>query len=492
MSRAEAECPRCRAQLDLETLAQSQATTCPFCEGDVSALLAGWQPDIPERYEPRVIPSAEDAGHLLRPLPTGSRLQVVQSGQDQLVIFIASGGSGGTSLWWFSLFFTTILVFITAVFLFALAAPGQRVQGNPFVAYLVLGLFWLIALGLGWMAVRLKFSQTLLAVDPQRVVLKTILFGRTRQQELSLETGAECGLREAYSVNDVPVYAIEVGNGEDSVRFGTNLEPEDKEWLLDEIQHRLGSSGRASGPGTVRAELAGDVVSGLHLTPEPARFRQIERSEDVAPLLPSQLPPETPIRLLEETPQCLSFRFPAMPNRLMRIVVPLFILAFMSVWMAGAGFIAWQRWGGGMAFGVVGSVMPLLMLALGMIPVGGALFLGFGRTTVRLTRDEFLCRWSLGPFGRQWGLPVSDIECIYLERDREGARNRQDAESRRVNSRKTSGGIVVAAPNRIVVVAPFAEAGFSRQVAGLIKAQLASWGRTVPVQWVDPARADSP
>lgn len=491
MSRAEAECPRCRAQLDLETLAQSQATTCPFCEGDVSALLSGWQPDIPERYEPRVIPSAEDAGHLLRPLPTGSRLQVVQSGQDQLVIFIASGGSGGTSLWWFSLFFTTILVFITAVFLFALAAPGQRVQGNPFVAYLVLGLFWLIALGLGWMAVRLKFSQTLLAVDPQRVVLKTILFGRTRQQELSLETGAECGLREAYSVNDVPVYAIEVGNGEDAVRFGTNLEPEDKEWLLDEIQHRLGSSGRASGPGTVRAELAGDVVSGLHLTPEPARFRQIERSEDVAPLLPSQLPPETPIRLLEETPQCLSFRFPAMPNRLMRVVIPLVTLGFMGVWMTLVGGIAGPMWQAGQ-WGIPGQIMGMAMLAFGLIPMGMALVVAFGRITVRLTREELWCRASLGPFGRQRAIPVSEIEVMYLTRDVSIQPRQLLQEHPRPNRLKgTSGAIVVAAVDQSLVVASTAESSFSRQVAGLLRHRIESWGQRLPVEWVNPARSSS-
>ena len=329
MSPAEAECPRCRAQLDVETLAQSQATTCPFCEADVSAILSNWQPAETEGLGDT--PSTGDWGELLRPLPKGSRMRVVQSGRDQLVVFIPPGGSGAESLWWSALSFAGVLVFITMLFLLTLAAPAQRFQGIFFaylVPLLVLGLFWLIALGLGWMAVRLKFAQTLLAVDPQQVVLKTILFGRSRQQELSLANGAECGLRVAYSVNDVPVYAVQVRHEEDAVRFGTNLSQEDKEWLVDEIKHRLGVTGPGSGSTTAQAVWARHDDPAISSTPDSDHSQRNEHSEEVSPLLPPQLPPETSIRLLEETPQSLSFWFPVMPNRLARLLVPLFILLF--------------------------------------------------------------------------------------------------------------------------------------------------------------------
>ena len=494
MRPAEAECPRCRAQLDVETLVQSRAKTCPFCEADVSALLADWSPAITESREPGEMPSAGDWGNLHRPLPAGSRLQVVPSEDGQLVVFIPPGGIGVSGLKWFAVFFNAIVLLISAGFVAAWLAPAPQAQRPPWGVFLGLGLFWLIGLGLGWAAVRLKFAKTLLAVDHQRAVLKTILFGRSRQQELSLENGAECGLREAYAVNDVPVYAVEVGNGENSVRFGTNLGPEDKEWLLNEIQHRLGRPDHASGRGSVQAELAGRRVSGSGLpqTPESAHSWQPEHSDDVAPLLASQLPPETPIRLLEETPQCLSFWFPVMPNPFMRVVMPLLLLGFMGVWMILVGWIAGQMWQAGQ-LGVPGQIMAVAMLAFGLILIGMALMVAFGHITVRLTREELWCRASLGPFGRQRAIPVSEIELMYLTRDVPfQPRHLLQEHPRQIRLKGTTGAIVVAAPERYIVVASTATSSLARQVAGLLKQKLETWGHPLLVQWVDPVRSESP
>ena len=246
MSPAEAACPRCHAQLDVELLRDSGARTCPFCEADVSAALetagpfetrSGW--GKPESWPSD---SSEAAPPPVDPLPAESRLQIVQVEEGRLVLFLPPGGRAGNSLWVFVFVFTAILAFITGVFVMVVAAgPAQQPQGPGFLL-LMLGIFWLVTLGVWWGALKMRYQRTLLSVDRERVVVQTTLFGKTRQQELPVSDITGCSLVVAYSVNDVPVYRVQVANSNQSLGFATNLDQADKVWLVEQIRRILPDS----------------------------------------------------------------------------------------------------------------------------------------------------------------------------------------------------------------------------------------------------------
>jgi hypothetical protein len=62
---------------------------------------------------------------------------------------------------------------------------------------------------------------------------------------------------------------------------------------------------------------------------------------------------------------------------------------------------------------------------------------------------------------------------------------------RQNRSKGTTGANVVAAVDQSIVVASTPAAAFSRQVAGLLKQKLKTWGHPLVVQWVDPVRSTS-
>jgi hypothetical protein len=66
--------------------------------------------------------------------------------------------------------------------------------------------------------------------------LQTTIFGKTRQEELPVLAMTKCSLVVAFTFNDVPVYRVQVANAEESLGFATNLEQDDKDWLVDQIE----------------------------------------------------------------------------------------------------------------------------------------------------------------------------------------------------------------------------------------------------------------
>ena len=493
MRSAETACPRCHARLDLDTLRETGAQSCPFCETDVSALLNQWQGEEPiGRMEggagdSRTAADQTGGAVLVRPLPPGSGLQVVQSGSGRLVLFIPPGGIGGKSLWGFAIFFTAVLTFITGVFVMILVSGPAQKQESPAVMLPVLGIFWLIALGVWWGAVRMRYSRTLLSVDAERVVLQTTVFGKSRQDELLVGSDTECSLSEAYSVNDVPVYRIQVSSPDKNLGFGTNLSPDDKDWLVDQIESIIRSSSTAgleggddeSGPDTAM------LLEGAGRE-RPVHYATQEVRPSAVPLSPGELPGDSPIQVEDDRPDLLQFTFPALQNATARRAIPAVILAFMGVWLFSVGSFAWMMWNQGGPFAGLFLFVPLLMLAFGTLPLFAALSALWGRTTVRLTPEVLECLWAIGPLRYRRSMAVEQIETILLGGLKAQRRVPTGRAARRLEQRRDAGGCAVTGGGKLLLVAPFSEPGMSRQLAGLLLWRLAGWGRSPDVQLGEP------
>ena len=487
MNPVEAACPRCHARLDVELLRDTGAHTCPFCDADVSAEL-----ETEATFEAVTESGRSDAwrsdapavgSRLVRPLPPESRLQVVQAEGGRLVLFLPPGGRGGSSLWGFAIFFTAVLALITGGFLMALMAGPAQPQGNPVVMVAMLGVFWMVVLGVWWGVLKMRYQRTLLSVDPERIVLQTTLFGKTRQQELPVLDTTECSLEEAYSVNEVPVYRVRVANEHQSLRFATNLDQHDKDWLVDQIEMMLGNSPMAGS--TAEAPLDSDPPLDSDHRPLAVRLSSgalLSREGHalgVAPLSPGELPVKSVIRILEDRPDRLSFSCPLMPSPVARVIIPGVVLVFLGSWMAGVVAMTWRNWQQGGVF-LIGSLFSLFMLATALIPIVASLLLAFGRTTVRLTRDLLECDWGWGPFRFQRSMAVDSIEAIVLGGQTAEANPQIGPSVQRPRVGQTErAGCAVTGAGRWLLIAPFADRDLSRQVAGLLWGKLQSWGQRV-------------
>ena len=159
--------------------------------------------------------------------PAGSRIEIHESSGERLVVFMPPGGKEARGLGCFATRWNLFMVAFTAMW----------VSFGPldFDTLAFIALFWLIGIGLliGWL--KLKYERTLLLVEPSRVVVQHILFGRKRQKETELYSKSRATLAEAYSQNDVPVYCVAIDGKDRTIRFGTSLSNGEKDWLVDRI-----------------------------------------------------------------------------------------------------------------------------------------------------------------------------------------------------------------------------------------------------------------
>jgi hypothetical protein len=481
MSPAEAACPRCHTLLDLEWLRDTGAHRCPFCDANVSAELDAVAIDSagtvsggrePWRGDLQVPDSA-----LIRPLPPESRLQVVQSGGGRLVLSIPPGGSDGKSLWVFALCFLGVLAVITTVFVMILVAGGAQQQGSPLVILPFLGFFWLLALGVWWVAVRMRSSRTLLSVDRERVVLQTTLFGHTWQTELPVASTTECSLVEAYSINDVPVHQVQVSSQGQTLGFGTSLSPAEKVWLVDEIEHTIGMSPVAESPGptddgraAATMRLGGDRGAGTLDNPTG------ESPLQAGIISPREITATSAIKIEADLPDLLELTFPTFhtsPGGRSITALALIYLALLNV-----VFLGCWRW-----FLLPKSPLFLLVvIPLNWLRIFGVMpyvFKTWVRTTLRLTRDQLNCQWALGPFRMQRTMTVESIEVVPLGGSHPGRGSGTGRIARRQARHSVTGECAVTCGGKRVALAPFCDPEVSQQLTGLVLWKLHSWGRQV-------------
>jgi hypothetical protein len=444
----ESVCPHCQAAIDPDQIRLAGQGACPFCGAELLSLCpeaaATASADGDETW-------ADSPSRTLPPLPESSRISIVESTDDRLVIYIPGGGRHAAALGFFVLLWNGLLCIFTAVAVFG----GLRDQGNnapPMLGLIAfLGAFWAIGLGLAYFWLKLKYERTFLLLERHRLVIQKVLFNRKRVTETTLMPDSRAELVESYQQNDNPVYRIEVRGQTGAAKFGTSLGDKEKDWLVDRINEFLNvvklpvvsAAGRAgnipagqrhdaSGAAAVvpnscpkcGAALIGSAINGTLTCSHcgaVARTEILVRGQVVEDaryqqLAPADLPWGTRIEIDEDSAETLEFHFPAVGKESLRWLVPLVAVPFGLAWCGGVVLFMVAAWNmragaGNRAFALLG----LPFLAAGLIPLAIGWMAFRGRTTIRLTRELLSCRWHAANFGKTWSIPAQAIDAIRVE-----------------------------------------------------------------------------
>ena len=225
-------CPRCGAPIS-EGFLQTVGETfdCPACKQKIELAMVAPGLGAPDaNAAPRAEMVEEES-------PTGGRIQSRVIGP-QLVLYLRPGSSKQTrGIGCFAIMWLGIVAAVTSGFIF-----GEAKGNNAPVGFLALffGVFWLVGLTMLYLWLRGRFGKTYLLFEPDRLVLKSSLFGREKFKEYSLTGESRAELVESYKENERPVYAVSVSTTTQPVKFGTFLSDEDKQWLVARINRRLG------------------------------------------------------------------------------------------------------------------------------------------------------------------------------------------------------------------------------------------------------------
>ena len=167
-----------------------------------------------------------------QPPPPASRIQVVESSDSRLVVYLPGGGPQATVLGGATLgFFIPVGVFSIAMWV-----AGPKDFGLP--GTLLLGLGWCIVVGFGIAWFRMRFERIFLLLERNRVVLKRFFFGRKSIQEMDLgpKSWAELVISLGGKGNNTPNYRIAVHGNDGTIGdFGRGLSIYDKFRLVKQI-----------------------------------------------------------------------------------------------------------------------------------------------------------------------------------------------------------------------------------------------------------------
>ncbi|MFN0196325.1 MAG: hypothetical protein ACKVT0_06250, partial [Planctomycetaceae bacterium] len=295
-------CPHCQATLDVDAELQSFPESCPFCDGDLTDVERQITATESQSVK-RSRKSSSGSSANLR-LPADSRVTILTPEPGQLLLQIPPGKSGTAwSLLIFAFIWNAIVLTIASVFFLA---QQQNQAPAPWFLIPFFGIFLLVGLIVLYAGVSMKFTRTMLLLEPGRAVMQKIIFNRKSIREITLSEDARASLVESYSQNDSPIYAVSIVSGSDSLKFGTSLTPAEKDRLVAIINAHFGHDEREEAVG----------LPGL-------------QQELIVPseLSPDNLSPETLIQVLENRPDELVFSFPLNLSSLKTLSLRLFMFA---------------------------------------------------------------------------------------------------------------------------------------------------------------------
>jgi hypothetical protein len=223
-------CPHCGERLSDDFLRRAgEEFDCPEC--DYTIRLASIAPELARRGEGAAdIEGFQDEG------APGNRLQCRVAG-GQLVICIPPGSSkANRSLGCFGIVWTGFMVVMTG----GMAFGGAFRDAESLIAVPILGIFWAVGLTMVYFWFRGRFGKTYVLVERDRLVLKFVLLGREKYREYPLNQDSRASLQESYRENDRPVYRVAVSTAGGDAKFGTFLESQEKQWIVDRINRHLG------------------------------------------------------------------------------------------------------------------------------------------------------------------------------------------------------------------------------------------------------------
>ncbi len=166
----------------------------------------------------------------------------------------------------FLMFFSAFWLFVTGIITVTFLVGGMREASSgesvaTWAGILFLFPFWVIGLVTGYIGLRLAFTELILRVDGEEVLLMRKFFKRVRMQKIPLKNIDGVSMKMAYKQNDTPVYHLVLSNhdGKD-IKIGSDLKHDEKRWMLGQLQKALSLAPEAS---TVSAGLTSLTLSQL-------------------------------------------------------------------------------------------------------------------------------------------------------------------------------------------------------------------------------------
>ena len=341
--------------------------------------------------------------------PPNARTSVVESG-DRLVLAIPPGGARTRTLGAFAVVWNAIAWVLFGVFALVAANVAPADRWTAFAAAGFAGLFPLAGLGLAYWWSRLRFTRTLVFVEPPAgdrpgtAAVKTIWFGRERVRETPLAPGDRAELDAAYQDDDEPVLRVKVGPGDDAVHFGEAMDDAELRWICGLVNRTL----------------------------------RVERPHDLGPDGPDAPPRTDPaeprataddprITVLRDGVGEFILRVPAWPPSSGRRVFLGFWCVFTAVWWWFVGWMLWDELGPLLAAGggrrmdpidwlfVPRFCVPFVLAGFAMLTVLAAVPRGTVTTTV--DAGAVTVRWGVGLLRHTRRLPVDTIDEVVVWRN---------------------------------------------------------------------------
>jgi len=442
--------------------------------------------------------------------PAGVGIQLVDTGDGRLVIAVPPGGKRARGIGCFAVMWLLITVPVSMVFLGAALAGGVKGEAPPLLFLLpFFGVFYLVGFGMLLFWVRLRFTQTLLALTPEELVIQRTLLGRRKLTRTTLDGVTEARLEESYSENNVPVYRVAIQGLDRKEKFGTQLSPAEKNWLVLVINRFLNAQ-RGIMPGDVIPVEAGypdrceDCEGELFIRDDDGRecercgriYAAPARSElsapsDIAPsdisgataiadhvddLPPEELPATSRIRIDEDDGSRLVVSYRALGSGSARTAMGCFGVVFCLIWFgviatAAGGFLM-QGGEGDLPLPVL-LVMAVVFFAMGSMPLTFTAFVLSGRVSVTVDELNLTARAGVGAIGKSKVIPLESVTDIGLT---SGFRRIPSG----VPVRSGSSVCVVSSTGMTLPLTIGSDPQLSRELAGLIQGRLHQLGITLP------------
>jgi hypothetical protein len=482
-------CPLCHAAIDPDLLTTVGQVDCPFCAADLSSLCSPADATDSKNAE-EIWVDDPDQTRRLPPIPKDSKIKVIESHADRLVLYIPGGGMHARGIGCFAVLWNGFMCLFTVP---ALAGLLRDEAGNapPFWGIAAfLGVFWAVGLGMACFWLKMTYGRTFVLLERQRLVVQYVLFSRKRVQETLLLPDSRAELVESYQQNDTPVYRIEIRGKDKTGKFGTALSPAEKDWIVDRINEFLNvvsvpvvaAAAPYAGPVAIvpnscpkcGAPLTGSAIDGMlncmhcgavaraeilvrNKTLEDARYVQLE---------PADLPAGSRVQIDENSVDALEFHYAAVGTESGRWLIPIVAVPCSLAAFGCGGFAS-----------LIGWVFPLLLVAVGLVllAIGGMAF--WGQTTVRLKRDTLECRWHVANLGKTLTVSTREIDTIRVEKwdiSQQNPRVRGAAQSSAPVSKALS--CLVHAGSRRILLSLLQEETLLWQVASLLRTRLQKMG----------------
>ena len=240
-----AHCPECGRPIDLPASLPEdgfhstiKCGSCPWM-GSIGGLNRAPEDDA----------ASSGGGSTVRVKPADSKIKDVVGIQKATWLIPAKKGFN------FLMFFAAFWLSIVSVITFGMITGNVDSDGGDLPAWaggLFLIPFWLIGIGVAYTGLRMAYTELLIRVDQDAVILTRKFFNRMWDKSIPRENLGDVSLGVAYSQNNSPVYQIEIDAREGKgIKFGSNLSEGEKQWLLGGLRRFLADENTSQYAGAV-------------------------------------------------------------------------------------------------------------------------------------------------------------------------------------------------------------------------------------------------